>query len=285
MEMPSEDTKPEAYLPKSAYTTARVAADTKAAGLEKGLDTTHAQLKQALRDREDLGGRSKHTARTAWRTLAGSLWMLLLIPIAGCENNDDSSWCLEAQDERAVRATGQLLVSYSGLFGPAPSSSFSRFVFAPTRYGIVLEGCATDNAGSLWRFWSNWRVGEFPNFPVKVQSRDTELPYDLEGTIPHFYADLVVCNEGDCPKHMQAIFHADHGMPGASEGMGVVEAFDVAVGQFIGQMTVTNDRGEKTSVAANVSWPPSAVPDAGAGGAGGAGAMNDAGIGGNDGGP
>jgi hypothetical protein len=54
MEMPGEDTKPEAYLPKSAYTTSRVAADTKAAGHEKALEGCHTQLKQALRDREDL---------------------------------------------------------------------------------------------------------------------------------------------------------------------------------------------------------------------------------------
>jgi hypothetical protein len=54
MEMPGEDTPAEAYLSKSAYTIARVAADPKVAALEKGVETSHAQLKKALRDREDL---------------------------------------------------------------------------------------------------------------------------------------------------------------------------------------------------------------------------------------
>jgi hypothetical protein len=53
MEMPTEDTPPQAYLPKSAYATARVAADPRTAGLEKGLAIVHAQLKQAIRDHED----------------------------------------------------------------------------------------------------------------------------------------------------------------------------------------------------------------------------------------
>lgn len=54
MEMPHEDTPAEAYLPKSSYTTARVAADPKTAGLEKPLEEKHELLKKAIRDGEDL---------------------------------------------------------------------------------------------------------------------------------------------------------------------------------------------------------------------------------------
>jgi len=54
MDMPSQDTSPETYLPRSAYTIARVAADPLAAGLEKQLAVKHAALKAALREREDL---------------------------------------------------------------------------------------------------------------------------------------------------------------------------------------------------------------------------------------
>lgn len=53
MEMPTEDTPAEAYLPRSGYTLARVAADPKAAGLEKGLAAVHADLKAKLRERDD----------------------------------------------------------------------------------------------------------------------------------------------------------------------------------------------------------------------------------------
>jgi hypothetical protein len=53
MEMPTVDTPPSAYLSKSAYTIARVAAAPKAAGLEKGVTQVHVKLKQALRDLED----------------------------------------------------------------------------------------------------------------------------------------------------------------------------------------------------------------------------------------
>ncbi len=53
MEMPPEDTPPEGYLEKSAYSVPRVAADKKAAGAEKALENCHAQLKQTLRARED----------------------------------------------------------------------------------------------------------------------------------------------------------------------------------------------------------------------------------------
>lgn len=54
MEMPTADTSPEAYLPRSAYSIARVAADSDAAGLEQGLAAQHAALKAALREREDV---------------------------------------------------------------------------------------------------------------------------------------------------------------------------------------------------------------------------------------
>lgn len=53
MEMPPEDTPPEAYLPRSAYTISRVAADPKTAGLEKPLEAIHVDLKKILRERED----------------------------------------------------------------------------------------------------------------------------------------------------------------------------------------------------------------------------------------
>jgi hypothetical protein len=54
MEMPNADTPAEAYLPRSAYTIARTAADAKTAGLEQRLAGKHADLKVALRHREDL---------------------------------------------------------------------------------------------------------------------------------------------------------------------------------------------------------------------------------------
>ena len=54
MDMPTPDTPPEAYLPRSAYTTARVAADPKINGLEQPLDAKHQELKLALRERDDL---------------------------------------------------------------------------------------------------------------------------------------------------------------------------------------------------------------------------------------
>lgn len=54
MDMPSADTSPEAYLPRSAYTIARVGADGDVAGAEHALAAVHAQLKAALREREDL---------------------------------------------------------------------------------------------------------------------------------------------------------------------------------------------------------------------------------------
>lgn len=54
MEMPGEDTSPKAYPSKSAYTVSRVAADPKAAGLEKGLQAAHVEIKKALREQEDL---------------------------------------------------------------------------------------------------------------------------------------------------------------------------------------------------------------------------------------
>ncbi len=54
MEMPTQDTPPDAYLPRSAYTIARVAADPDAAGLEQNLAAQHAALKAALRENEDL---------------------------------------------------------------------------------------------------------------------------------------------------------------------------------------------------------------------------------------
>lgn len=54
MDMPTEDTPARAYLPRSAYTIARVAANPKTAGLESGLRTAHGNLKNALRQFEDL---------------------------------------------------------------------------------------------------------------------------------------------------------------------------------------------------------------------------------------
>ncbi len=54
MEMPGEDTSPEAYTPRSAYSIAGVAADPKTAGLEKPLEAAHVALKMGLREREDL---------------------------------------------------------------------------------------------------------------------------------------------------------------------------------------------------------------------------------------
>lgn len=54
MEMPTEDTAPEAYLPRSAYTVARVAADRKTKGNEKDLAKVHKDLKEALRKWDDL---------------------------------------------------------------------------------------------------------------------------------------------------------------------------------------------------------------------------------------
>ncbi|WP_136931493.1 hypothetical protein [Polyangium fumosum] len=52
--MPTQDTPPEGYLPKSAYATGRVAADKKTAGLEAPLLVVHGDLKTALRERDDL---------------------------------------------------------------------------------------------------------------------------------------------------------------------------------------------------------------------------------------
>ncbi|MDI1445659.1 hypothetical protein [Polyangium sp. 6x1] len=54
MDMPTQDTPPEGYLPKSAYATGRVAADKKAAGLEAALLAVHDELKKTLRERDDL---------------------------------------------------------------------------------------------------------------------------------------------------------------------------------------------------------------------------------------
>ncbi len=54
MEMPGEDTPPNAYLPRSAYTIARVAAEPMTKGLESALETAHGALQQALRNGEDL---------------------------------------------------------------------------------------------------------------------------------------------------------------------------------------------------------------------------------------
>lgn len=54
MDMPTAETPAEAYLPRSAYTLSRVAADSKAAGKQQGLDTAHGDLKATLRERDDL---------------------------------------------------------------------------------------------------------------------------------------------------------------------------------------------------------------------------------------
>lgn len=54
MEMPGEDTPPIAYLPRSTYTIARVAADPQTKGLESSLESAHVALQQALRQGEDL---------------------------------------------------------------------------------------------------------------------------------------------------------------------------------------------------------------------------------------
>lgn len=54
MDMPTADTAAEAYVPKSAYSKSRVAADPKTAGREAGLATVHANLVALLRQRDDL---------------------------------------------------------------------------------------------------------------------------------------------------------------------------------------------------------------------------------------
>jgi len=54
MDMPTTETPPEAYLPRSAYTIARVAANPKTAGQEAGLEAVHTNLRAALRERDDL---------------------------------------------------------------------------------------------------------------------------------------------------------------------------------------------------------------------------------------
>ncbi len=54
MEMPVEETPPLAYLPRSAYSIARVAADPQTKGLESALETAHGALQQALRNGADL---------------------------------------------------------------------------------------------------------------------------------------------------------------------------------------------------------------------------------------
>lgn len=54
MDMPTVDTAAEAYIPKSAYTNARVGADPKTAGREVGLATVHTNLVALLRHRDDL---------------------------------------------------------------------------------------------------------------------------------------------------------------------------------------------------------------------------------------
>jgi len=54
MEMPGEDTPATAYLPRSTYTIARVAADPHTKGLESSLESAHVALQQALRQGEDL---------------------------------------------------------------------------------------------------------------------------------------------------------------------------------------------------------------------------------------
>jgi hypothetical protein len=54
MDMPTTETPADAYLPRSAYTISRVAADPKAAGSESGLDSAHNNLRAAIRERDDL---------------------------------------------------------------------------------------------------------------------------------------------------------------------------------------------------------------------------------------
>jgi hypothetical protein len=54
MEMPSQDTPADAYLTRSNYSIARVAADAKAAGNESALESAHSQLLNGLREQEDL---------------------------------------------------------------------------------------------------------------------------------------------------------------------------------------------------------------------------------------
>lgn len=54
MDMPTADTPADAYLPRSAYTVARVSADAKAAGHEQALQTVHSSLKAMVRERDDL---------------------------------------------------------------------------------------------------------------------------------------------------------------------------------------------------------------------------------------
>jgi hypothetical protein len=53
MDMPTDDTPAQAYLPRSAYTVPRVAADAKTKGNEKDLAKAHKNLKDSLRAQED----------------------------------------------------------------------------------------------------------------------------------------------------------------------------------------------------------------------------------------
>lgn len=54
MDMPTVETPAEAYLPRSAYSIARVAADGRAGGNETGLETAHGHLLAGVRERVDL---------------------------------------------------------------------------------------------------------------------------------------------------------------------------------------------------------------------------------------
>lgn len=60
MDMPTPETPAAAYLPHSAYTTARVAADPKTTGRQSALATAHANLKAALLQRDELKETEQH---------------------------------------------------------------------------------------------------------------------------------------------------------------------------------------------------------------------------------
>ncbi|MBK9265492.1 MAG: hypothetical protein IPM54_37610 [Polyangiaceae bacterium] len=62
MEMPTAGTIAEAYLPKSAYSVSRVAADPKTKGLESGLEAVHTSIKTTLRERDDLEEQAQKNA-------------------------------------------------------------------------------------------------------------------------------------------------------------------------------------------------------------------------------
>ncbi len=178
------------------------------------------------------------------------LWAAAVVSMSLAACDDSYDWCTEAQDERFVRATGQVSIRYEGDRVKPGTVEIEPYVGVGPSGAIRVQGCGKRD-GDLWR----WRGG------FAVSPTATAVPIsDADGGV-QYEGDVRVCRDADC-SNVDAILTVSDPMPGAWAASGTVSEYDPA-GKLRASVGTQTAAGDHAQIEVDIQWEPAEASTSG----------------------